>query len=58
MLCTLKGRYCAHRCEDKTFRMAEEFKKQGNDAFSAGKFDEAIEFFSQAIELDPSNHVL
>jgi stress-induced-phosphoprotein 1 len=38
--------------------MAEEFKKKGNDAFAAGKFDEAIDFFSEAIELDPSNHVL
>ena len=44
--------------EDKYFRMAEEFKKQGNDAFTAGRFDEAIGFFSQAIEIDASNHVL
>ncbi len=43
---------------DENFLMAEEFKKQGNDAFAAGKFDEAIGFFSQAIEIDPSNHVL
>ncbi len=43
---------------DENFIMAEEFKKQGNDAFAAGKFDEAIGFFSQAIEIDPSNHVL
>ena len=42
----------------KHVRMAEEFKKQGNDAFTAGKFDEAIGFFSQAISVDPSNHVL
>jgi hypothetical protein len=47
-----------HPVEEKYFRMAEEFKKQGNDAFTAGKFDEAIGFFSQAIEIDPSNHVL
>jgi hypothetical protein len=44
--------------ENERDNMAEEFKKQGNDAFSAGKFDEAIGFFSQAIEIDPSNHVL
>lgn len=31
---------------------------KGNEKFSAGIFDEAISFFSQAIELDPSNHVL
>ena len=31
---------------------------KGNAAFSAGDYTEAITFFSQAIELDPSNHVL
>ena len=31
---------------------------QGNAAFSSGKFEEAIEYFTQAIELDPENHVL
>ncbi|KAI8826796.1 uncharacterized protein EV422DRAFT_11060 [Fimicolochytrium jonesii] len=37
---------------------AEDFKSQGNQAFSAGQFEEAIKFFSQAIELDGNNHVL
>jgi stress-induced-phosphoprotein 1 len=37
---------------------ADEFKQQGNTAFSAGKFPEAIDLFSQAISLDPTNHVL
>ena len=31
---------------------------EGNKAFSSGKFREAIEHFSAAINLDPSNHVL
>ena len=31
---------------------------QGNAAFSAGKFDEAIQHFSDAIAINPSNHVL
>ncbi len=31
---------------------------QGNAAFSAGDFENAIKFFTQAIEVDPSNHVL
>ena len=31
---------------------------KGNAAFSAGSFEEAISFFSQAIAIDPSNHVL
>mmetsp|Transcript_13785 Transcript_13785/g.20483 ORF Transcript_13785/g.20483 Transcript_13785/m.20483 type:complete len:565 (+) Transcript_13785:81-1775(+) len=36
---------------------AEEFKAKGNAAQQAGKFDEAIAFYSKAIELDGSNHV-
>lgn len=31
---------------------------KGNAAFSAGSYEEAIKFFSEAIELDPLNHVL
>ena len=36
---------------------AEEFKKKGNDALSAGKEKEAVEHYSSAIALDPTNHV-
>jgi len=38
--------------------MADAEKAKGNAAFSAGNFDEAVEHFSAAIALDPSNHVL
>ncbi|KAI3858134.1 hypothetical protein MKX03_022453 [Papaver bracteatum] len=38
--------------------MAEEAKAKGNAAFSSGNFTEAIKFFTQAIELAPTNHVL
>ena len=31
---------------------------QGNRAFQAGQFEEAIKHFTDAINLDPSNHVL
>jgi stress-induced-phosphoprotein 1 len=31
---------------------------QGNAAFSAGNFEEAVRHFTAAAELDPSNHVL
>ena len=31
---------------------------KGNAAFSAGKFEEAIELFTQAIEVNSENHVL
>ncbi|KAF8914141.1 chaperone [Gymnopilus junonius] len=33
-------------------------KDQGNKAFSAKDYDKAIDLFSQAIALDPKNHVL
>lgn len=33
-------------------------KDQGNAALNAGKFDDAITFYTNAIKLDPSNHVL
>lgn len=33
-------------------------KEQGNAALTAGKFEEAIKAYSDAIKLDESNHVL
>ncbi|OBZ71939.1 Heat shock protein sti1 [Grifola frondosa] len=38
--------------------MATELKDQGNKAFQAKDYDKAIDLFSQAIALDPSNFVL
>ncbi|RMZ86938.1 hypothetical protein DV736_g5842, partial [Chaetothyriales sp. CBS 134916] len=38
--------------------MADALKAEGNKAFAAKDFTTAIDKFSQAIELDPSNHVL
>jgi Flp pilus assembly protein TadD len=37
--------------------LADELKDQGNQAFQAGDVQGAIKFFSQAIDLDPDNHV-
>lgn len=37
--------------------MDVELKNKGNALFQEGKFEESIELFSQAIELNPSNHV-
>ncbi|KAF8944367.1 Hsp90 cochaperone [Haplosporangium gracile] len=37
---------------------AEEYKAQGNKAFLAKDYPTAIDHFTKAIELDPSNHVL
>jgi stress-induced-phosphoprotein 1 len=39
-------------------QQAIEAKNKGNQAFSSGKFEEAIAHFSEAIKLDPNNHVL
>ena len=36
----------------------EDFKVAGNKAFAEGKFDQAIDLFTQAINVDSSNHVL
>lgn len=36
---------------------AVEVKTKGNTAFTAGKFKEAIEFYTEAIKLDPTDHV-
>ncbi len=33
-------------------------KKKGNDAMKKGQLEEAIQFYSQAVARDPSNHVL
>lgn len=33
-------------------------KERGNSALTAGKFEEAIQAYSDAIKLDESNHVL
>lgn len=41
-----------------TTQSAEELKNLGNQAFSAGNFAKAIEIFTQAIEIDPSNAIL
>ncbi|XP_045447472.1 stress-induced-phosphoprotein 1 [Melitaea cinxia] len=35
-----------------------QLKEKGNAALAAEKFDEAIKFYTSAIELDPNNHVL
>ncbi|CUE96193.1 stress-inducible protein STI1, putative [Bodo saltans] len=37
---------------------AAAYKSKGNEAFSAKNYPEAIEYFTKAIELDGSNHVL
>ena len=36
----------------------DELKAKGNAALQSEKFDEAISFYTEAIKLDPSNHIL
>ena len=48
----------AHHHHSSPIKKAEELKDLGNKAFSAGKFAEAIEHFTEAISMDSSNHVL
>ncbi|KAI5780102.1 hypothetical protein EDC01DRAFT_633564 [Geopyxis carbonaria] len=38
--------------------MADKLKAEGNAAFAAKDFDKAISLFTQAIDVDPTNHVL
>lgn len=35
----------------------EALKQAGNKAFQAKKFEEAIVFYTKAIEIDPKNHI-
>jgi len=37
---------------------SDEFKTKGNAAFADKNYDEAIGFFTEGIDVDPSNHVL
>jgi hypothetical protein len=46
-----------HRQQEQQLEAASRSKALGNSAFSAGKFEEAIEHFTSAISLEPSNHV-
>ena len=35
-----------------------QLKTQGNEALAQNKLDEAIQLYTEAIELDPDNHIL
>ncbi|XP_022814298.1 stress-induced-phosphoprotein 1 [Spodoptera litura] len=37
---------------------ATQLKEKGNAALAAGKLDDAVKFYTEAIAVDPSNHVL
>lgn len=44
--------------EDDYKAQASLLKDQGNDAFKAGNVELAIKLFTEAIQLDPDNHLL
>ena len=38
--------------------LANDLKDKGNDAFTAGNNEQAIQYYTQAIGVDPDNHIL
>ncbi len=46
-----------HEQEQQRTAAASKCKSLGNSAFSAGKFEEAVDHFTAAISFEPSNHV-
>ena len=38
--------------------MSDELKKKGNEAFANQNYDDAIKFFTEAIQIDEKNHIL
>ena len=66
---TYSARLCLHACrrlraDDSASSSHADLhclsvpQAKGNAAFSAGRFDEAIQHFTAGIEADPTNHVL
>ncbi len=45
------------RVDEDWRTQAEEFKNQGNEAFKEKRNDDAVKYYTQAIELDDENHV-
>lgn len=45
--------------EGDNFKLfSEKLKEQGNEAFQSNDLETAINYYSQAIDIDPDNHVL
>ena len=58
LVCRCRGREGGLYAPVFRLPQAEELKTKGNESLKSNKVDEAIELYTQAIELDPENHVL
>lgn len=50
--------YTEVRCSGLFLPQAIQLKTQGNEALAQNKLDEAIQLYTEAIDLDPYNHIL
>ena len=58
-MCPLFALFTAESCgATATSAMAEALKAQGNAAFKEGRYDQAVGYFTSAIDLDGTNAVL
>ena len=54
---SLDGEEVAKKEKSSEDAQAATLKAKGNDAFAGRRFQAAVEYYSQAIELDPTSHV-
>lgn len=55
-----QGSHCKSRPTPNTTmssQTAENYKNLGNKEYAAGNFSKAIEFYTDAVESDPKNHI-
>ncbi len=57
-LCIYERMNAEDQHEEEYKQQALLFKDQGNEAFQAGNVDLAIQYFTQAISIDPDNHIV